>query len=92
MCQALRYRKQGGQPTTKDVKSSSWVVAQSWKEKAELIKEDEFPKPSKGVQRKAQEMGGELWKRITEENIPKALFSQSVKKVPSPHRLQFKAI
>jgi len=37
--------------------------------KAELIKEEAFPKPLKGVERKAQEKGGEMWKKITDEDI-----------------------
>jgi len=90
--QALRYTKQGGQQTTKALTSRSGVVAQSWKDKAELIKEEEFPKPLKGAERKAQEQGEELWIRITKENIRNALFGQSVKKGPCLHRQWFKAI
>jgi len=67
--QALRYTKPGGQQTTKALRSRCREVAESWKEKAELIKEEVFPKPLKGVSRKAQEEGGEMWKKITGENI-----------------------
>jgi ribonuclease HI len=88
--QALRYTKPGGQQTTKALKSKGGVVAESWEDKAELIKEEAFPKPLKGVDRKAQEEGGGMWKTITEEDIRLALFDQSVKKAPGPDRLGFK--
>jgi len=65
---------------------------ESWEDKAELIKEEAFPKPLKGVERKAQEEGGEMWKKITDEDIREALFNQSVQKAPGPDRLGFKAI
>ena len=68
-------------------------MAESVEEKAELIKEETFPKPSKGVNRKAQEEGGEMWKNITDKDrVRDALFSQSVQKAPGPDRLGFKAI
>jgi len=67
--QALRYMKPGGQQTTKALRSRSGEVGESWEEKAELIKEEAFPKPLKGVERKAQEEGGEMWKKITDEDI-----------------------
>jgi len=56
--QALRYTKPGGQQTTKALKSRDGGVAESWEDKAELIIEEAFPKPLKGVERKAQEEGG----------------------------------
>jgi hypothetical protein len=90
--QALRYTKPGGQQTTKALKSRDGVVAESWEDKAELIKEEAFPKPLKGVERKAQEEGGGMWKMITDEDIRLALFDQSVKKAPGPDRLGFKAM
>jgi len=90
--QAPRYTKLGGQQTTNALKSSSGEVAESWEEKAVLIKEEVFPKPLKGVERKAQEKGGEMWKRITEEDIREAMFNQSVQKAPGPDRLGFKVI
>jgi len=67
-------------------------VAESWEDKAGLIKEEAFPKPLTGVERKAQEEGGGMWKTITDEDIRLALFDQSVKKAPGPDRLGFKAI
>jgi len=90
--QALRYTKPGGQQTTKALKSRERVVAESSEGKAELITEEAFPKPLKGVERKAQREGGGMWKTITDENIRKALFDQSVRKAPGPDRLGFKAI
>jgi len=90
--QALRYTKPGGQQTMKALKSREGVVAESWENKGELIKEEAFPKPLKGVERKAQEEGGGMWKKITDEDIRLALFDQSVKKAPGPDRLGFKAI
>jgi len=60
--QALRYTKPGGQQTTKTLRSMTGEVAESWEDKAELIKEEAFPKPLKGVERKAQEEGGDMWK------------------------------
>jgi len=51
--QALRYTKQGGQQTTNALKSREGVMAESWEDKAEWIKEEAFPKPLKGVERKA---------------------------------------
>jgi len=90
--QALRYTKPGGQQTTKALRSRSGEVAESWEEKAELIKEEAFPKPLMGVERKAQEVGGEMWKKITDEDIREALFNQSVQKAPGPDRLGFKVI
>jgi len=63
---------------TKALRSRSGEVAESWEEKAELIKEEAFPKPLKGVERKAQEEGGEMRKKITDEDIREALFNQSV--------------
>ena len=82
--QALRYTKPGGQQTTKSLKSRTGEVAESWQEKVELIKEEAFPKPLKGVERRAQEEGGEMWKKITDEDIQEALFNQSVQKAPGP--------
>jgi len=35
---------------------------------------------------------GEMWKKITDEDIREALFNQSVQKAPGPDRLGFKAI
>jgi len=90
--QALRYTKPGGQQMTKALRSRSGEVAESSEEKAELIKEEAFPKPLKGVERKAQEEGGEMWKKITDEDIREALFNQSVQKAPGLDRLGFKAI
>jgi len=90
--QALRYTKPGGQQMTKTLRSRTGEVAESWEEKAELIKEEAFPKPLKGVERKAQEEGGEMWKKITDEDIREVLFNQSVQKAPGPDRLGFKAI
>jgi len=90
--QALRYTKPGGQQTTKALKSRTGEVAESWEEKAEWIKEEAFPKPLKGVGRKARKEGGEMWKMITDEDIQEALFNQSVQKAPSQDRLGFKAI
>jgi len=90
--QVLRYTKPGGQQTTKTLKSRTGEVAESWEDKAELIKEEAFPKPLKGVERKAQEEGEEMWKKITDEDIREALFNQSVQKAPGPDRLGFMAI
>jgi uncharacterized protein involved in tolerance to divalent cations len=90
--QALRYSKPRGQQTMKVLKSRDGVVVESWEDKVELIKEKAFPKPLKGVERKAQEDGGGMWKTITDEGIQVALFNQSVKKAPGPDRLGFKAI
>jgi hypothetical protein len=90
--QALRYTRPGGQQTIKALKSRDGVVAESWEDKAELIKEEAFPKPLKGVVRKAQEEGEGMWKMITDEDIRLALFDQSVKKAPGPDRLGFKAM
>jgi len=90
--QALRYTKLGGQQTTKALKSRDGVVAESWEDKAELIKEEAFPRPLKGVERKAPKKGGGMWKKITDEDIRLALFDQSVKKAPGPDRLGFKAM
>jgi len=90
--QALRYTKPGGQQTTKTLKSRDGVAAESWEDKAELIKEEAFARPVKGVERKAQDEGGGMWKKITNEDIRLALFDQSVEKAPGPDRLGFKAI
>jgi len=43
--QALRYKKPGGQQTTKALRSRRGGVVESWEGKAELIKEELFPKP-----------------------------------------------
>ena len=51
--QALRYMKPGGHQIKQASRSGSGEVAQSWEEKAELIKEEAFLKPLKGVERKA---------------------------------------
>jgi len=67
--QALSYTKPGGPQTTKALRSRNGEVAESWEKKAELIKEEAFPKPLKGVKRNAQEKGGEMWKMITDEDI-----------------------
>jgi len=90
--QVLRYTKPGGQQTTKTLRSRTGEVAECWEDKAELIKEEAFPKPLNGVERKAQEEGGEMWKKITDEDIREALFSQSIQKAPGPDRLGFKAM
>jgi hypothetical protein len=74
------------------VKSRDGVVVESWEDKAELIKEEAFPKPLKGVESKVQEEGGGMWKTITDEDIRLALFDQSVKKAPGPDRLGFKVM
>jgi len=90
--QALRYTKPGGQQTTKALRSRNGEVAESWEEKAELIKEEAFPKPLKGVEWRAQKEGGEMHKEITEEDIRKAVYDQPTNKAPGPDRLRFKAI
>jgi hypothetical protein len=90
--QALRYTKPGGQQTIKALKSRDGVVAERWEDKVELIKEEAFPKPLKGVERKAHEEGEGMWKMITDEDMRLALFDQSVKKPPGPERLGFKAM
>jgi len=90
--QALRYTKPGGQQTTKALRSRSGEVAESWEEKAELIKEEAFPKPLKGVEWRAKREGGEMHKEITEEDIRKAVYDQPTNKAPGPDRLGFKAI
>jgi len=90
--QALRYTKPGGQQTTKPSKSRTGEVAESWEDKTKLIKEEAFPKPLKGVVGKAQEEGGEMWKKITDEDIREALFNPWVQKAPGPDRLGFKVI
>jgi len=64
----------------KALRSRSGEVVESWQEKAEITKEEAFPKPLKGVERKAEEEGGEMWKKITDEDIREALFNQSVQK------------
>jgi len=61
--------KPGGQQTTKALRSRNGVVVESWEEKPQLIKEEAFPKPLRGVERKAQEEGGEMRKTITDEVI-----------------------
>jgi len=90
--QALRDTKLGGQQTSKALKSRNGEVAESWEDNAELINKEAFPKPLKGVERKAQEEGGEMWKKITDEDIREALFNLSVQKAPGPDRPGFKAI
>ena len=67
-------------------------MAEYCEDKAELIKEEAFLKPLKGVERNAQKEVGEMWKTITDEDIREALFNQSVQKAPGPDRLGFKAI
>jgi len=59
--QDLRYTKPGGKQTTKALRSRSSEVVESWEDKVELTEEEAFPKPLKGVERKAQEEGGEMW-------------------------------
>jgi len=81
-----------GQPSTKALRSRDGVVAGSWGDKEELIKEEVFPKPLKGVERKVQEEGWGMGKTITDKDIRVALFDQSVKKAPGPDKLRFKAI
>jgi len=90
--QALRYTKPGRQQMTKALKSRTGDVVESWEEKAELINEEAFPKPLKSVERKAQEEGGEMWKKIIDEDVQEALFNQSIQKAPGLDRLAFKAI
>ena len=92
MWQVLKYSKPGGQQTTKALKSREGVVGESWEEKDELIKEEAFPKPLKGVERKARKEGAEMWKSITEEDIQEAVFNQSILKASGQDRLGFKAI
>jgi len=67
--QVLRYTKQEGQLITKALKSRSGEMAEYWQEEEELKNEDVFPKTLKGVERNAIERAGEMWKRITEEDI-----------------------
>jgi len=89
--QALRYTKPGGQQTTTTLRSSTGVVAESWRLKAELIKEEAFLVPLQGVERNAKEERGEMWRKITKEDIRDALFDQSVKKAPGLDRQRFQA-
>jgi hypothetical protein len=90
--QTLRYTKPGGQQTTKALRSRNGEVAESLEEKAELIKEEAFPKPFKGVEWAAQKKGGNMHKEITEEDIRKAVYDQPTNKAPGPDRLGFKDI
>jgi hypothetical protein len=50
--------KTWGPPNNEGCKSRNGVVAETWEDKTELIKEEEFPKPLKSVEREAQEEGG----------------------------------
>jgi hypothetical protein len=84
--------KPGGQQTIKTLMSGTREGAESWSQKVVSKKEEGFPVPLKGVEKKAKEEGGEMWKKITEEDIREALFHQSVKKAPGPDRLGFKGI
>jgi len=43
---------------TNSLRSRSGEVVESWEEKAELMKEEAFPKPLSSVERNAQEEGG----------------------------------
>jgi hypothetical protein len=61
--------KTGRPANDEGLKSRDGVVAESWEDKAELIKEEAFPKPLKGVEKNAQEEGGGMWKTITDEDI-----------------------
>jgi hypothetical protein len=90
--QALRYTKPGGQQTTKTLKSRTGEVAESWHQTAEFIKEEAFPKPLKGMEKKTKEEGGEMWKMINDEDVRLAVFDQSVKKAHGLNRLGIKAI
>jgi len=72
--QALRYTKPGGQHTPKTLRSRTGEVAESWDRKVELIKEEAFLKPLKGVERYAKAEGGEMWMRITDKDIQRAVF------------------
>jgi hypothetical protein len=90
--QALRYTKPGWQQTTKALWSRSGEVVESWEEKAELIKEEVFPKPLKGVEWRARKVGGEMDKEITDEDIRKAVYDQSIYSEPGLDRLRFQAI
>lgn len=90
--QALRYTKPGGQQTIKALRSRSGEEAESWEAKAELIKEEAFPKPIKGLEWRAQREGGEMHQMISDEDIQKAVCDQSVQSTPGLNRLEFKAI
>jgi len=79
---ALRYIKPGGQQKTKSSRSRSGEVAESWEQNAELMKEKAFPKPLKGVERKAREDRGEIWTLLTGEDIQEAVFDQLTKTAP----------
>jgi hypothetical protein len=54
------YMMPGGQQTTKTLRTRLGEVAESWLQKAELIKEEAFPVPVKGMDKKAKEEGGEM--------------------------------
>jgi len=49
--QVLMYTKPGAQQTVRTLRSRDGEVAESWERKAELIKEEAFPKPLKGVRK-----------------------------------------
>jgi hypothetical protein len=61
--------KLGGQQTINTLMSRTREVAESWLQKAELIKEEAFLIPLKGVDKRAEEEGGGMWKQITEGDI-----------------------
>ena len=76
----------------KALRFSRGELAKSWKEKAELIKEEVFPKPLKGVKWRAQREGGEMHKEITDEDIRKAVYDQPTNMAPGPDWLGFKDV
>jgi hypothetical protein len=76
----------------KTLRSRMGELAESCDHKAELIKDEAFPKPLQGAERKTQEEGGGMWMTITDEDVRGAVFDQSVKYAPGSDRLGFKAI
>jgi hypothetical protein len=87
---ALKYTGQQEQLTVKALQKWEGGLATSWNEKAQLIKEIGFPKPLPGMKKKAKEVAEETYLEITEEEVKEAMYTQSVKKVPGPDKINFK--
>jgi len=60
-------------------------------EKEEMLSGESFPL-NDGDQYYEQHPAGQAHERITDQSVERALFSQSVKKAPGPHKLSFGAI
>jgi Reverse transcriptase (RNA-dependent DNA polymerase)/Endonuclease-reverse transcriptase len=92
---ALKYTSSRASSTTPAMKDANGDFATTIEEKEEIFRKMAFPDPiasSINIPFSRNSSINAISSFITEEDIEKALFEQSIKKAPGPDKLNFKAL